>query len=126
MSTLANRIKELRLEKELTQEQFGKLFGIVKSTVSLYESGKSTPDDELKKMMAKYFNCTLDYLMGNSDIRNPYKEESPLQDNPTLKQIEGLSEESLKELEKYIQLLKIKDQMDRGKEEQSSALEREA
>ena len=41
MSTLANRIKELRTERGLTQEEFGKIFGIVKSTVSLYESGKS-------------------------------------------------------------------------------------
>ena len=72
MSTLAERIKDLRQEADLTQEEFGKLFGIVKSTVSLYESGKSTPDDELKKKMAEYFNVSLDYLMGISDIRNPY------------------------------------------------------
>lgn len=75
MSSLAKRIKQLREEKQLTQEQFGKIFGIVKSTVSLYESGKSTPDDELKKRIAEYFNVSLDYLMGVSDIRNPYKEE---------------------------------------------------
>lgn len=73
MSSLGERIKELRIEKELTQEEFGKLFGIVKSTVSLYESGKSTPDDEIKKKIAEYFNVSLDYLMGASDIRNPYK-----------------------------------------------------
>ncbi len=72
MTTLANRIKKLRVERGLTQEEFGKLFGIVKSTVSLYESGKSTPDDEMKKNIAKYFNVSLDYLMGVSDARNPY------------------------------------------------------
>lgn len=72
MATLAERIKELRTEKDLTQEGFGKIFGIVKSTVSLYESNKSTPDDEIKKKIAEYFNVSLDYLMGASDIRNPY------------------------------------------------------
>jgi len=72
MSTLAKRIKQLRTEKELTQEEFGRIFGIVKSTVSLYESGKSTPDDTLKRRIAEYFNVSLDYLMGVSDIRNPY------------------------------------------------------
>ncbi|GFN37210.1 helix-turn-helix domain-containing protein [Tepidimicrobium xylanilyticum] len=76
MSSLAKRIKELRQERNLTQEEFGNIFGIVKSTVSLYESGKSTPDDELKKKIAKYFNVSLDYLMGVSDVRNPYKETS--------------------------------------------------
>jgi len=72
LSTLATRIKILRKERDMTQEEFGKLFGIVKSTVSLYESGKSTPDDEIKKKIADYFDVTLDYLMGKSDIRNPY------------------------------------------------------
>lgn len=72
MSSLPERIKELRLERELTQEEFGKLFGIVKSTVSLYESGKSTPDDEIKKRIAQYFNVSIDYLLGFSNIRNPY------------------------------------------------------
>lgn len=75
MATLAQRIKQLRKENDLTQEEFGKRFGIVKSTVSLYESDKSTPDDEIKKKIAEYFNVSLDYLMGASDIRNPYKED---------------------------------------------------
>lgn len=70
--TLAERVKELRKEKYLTQDEFGKIFGVVKSTVSLYESNKSTPDDEIKKKIAEYFNVSLDYLMGQSDIRNPY------------------------------------------------------
>lgn len=76
MNKLASRIKLLRKEKDLTQEEFGKLFGIVKSTVSLYESGKSTPDDETKRRVADYFGVSLDYLMGSSDIRNPYKDDS--------------------------------------------------
>lgn len=77
MTTLSERIKQLRKEKDLTQEEFGKIFGIVKSTVSLYENNKSTPDDEIKKKIAEYFNVSLDYLMGNSDIRNPYANKIP-------------------------------------------------
>ncbi|MBS4535605.1 helix-turn-helix transcriptional regulator [Clostridium sp. D2Q-14] len=75
MSNISKRIKQLRLEKNITQEQFGKIFGIVKSTVSLYESGKSTPDDDMKKKIAEYFDVSLDFLMGNSNIRNPYKDK---------------------------------------------------
>lgn len=83
MNKLASRIKSLRKEKDLTQEEFGKLFGIVKSTVSLYESDKSTPDDEMKRKIAEYFGVSLDYLMGNSDIRNPYKDDIHTQDEFT-------------------------------------------
>lgn len=67
MPDLANRIKSLRLSAGLTQEEFGKKFGIVKSTVSLYESGKSSPNDEIKKKICDYFDVTLDYLVGFSD-----------------------------------------------------------
>lgn len=61
---IGDRIKELRLSQNLTQEQFGKLFGIVKSTVSLYENNRSVPDDEIKTAICRYFHVSMDYLMG--------------------------------------------------------------
>lgn len=89
MATIGDRIKQLRLENNLTQEEFGKIFGIVKSTVSMYESNKSTPDDELKKKIAEYFNVSLDWLMGVSDIRNPADEiTEAVEDDPDLRIIE--------------------------------------
>lgn len=69
MATLSERIKKLRQSANMTQEEFGKEFGIVKSTVSLYENGKSTPNDEIKKKICEYFNVSLDYLLGLSDSR---------------------------------------------------------
>lgn len=87
---LGTRIKELRTEKGLNQVELGKLFGIVKSTISLYENDKSTPDDEIKKKMAKFFNVSLDYLMGESNIKNPYIEE------PTLPESFDTPEEAVK------------------------------
>jgi transcriptional regulator with XRE-family HTH domain len=85
MSTIGDRIKQLRTENNLTQEEFGKIFSIVKSTVSMYESNKSTPDDELKKKIANYFNVTLDWLMGNTDVRNPADEiTDAVSDDPEL------------------------------------------
>lgn len=83
MATLGTRIKELRNRKGLNQEDLGKLFGIVKSTVSLYENDKSTPDDDIKKKMAKYFNVSLDFLMGESDVENPYKVDDKINEFTT-------------------------------------------
>lgn len=71
MAKLSDRIKSLRLSANMTQEEFGKKFGIVKSTVSLYESGKSTPNDQIKKQICDYFDTSLDYLLGLSDKRHP-------------------------------------------------------
>ncbi|AWK52238.1 XRE family transcriptional regulator [Clostridium beijerinckii] len=70
LNILGNRIKILRLEANLTQEEFGKPYSLKKSTVSQYESGSSRPDDELKKRIALDYNVSLDWLMGLTDIRN--------------------------------------------------------
>ena len=68
MATLPERIKELRKNAKLSQQEFGALFGMAKSTVSQYESGRNTPNDEIKMAIAKYFDVSLDYLLGATDI----------------------------------------------------------
>ena len=85
MSNLSDRLKSLRLSANMTQEEFGKKFGIVKSTVSLYESGKSTPNDQIKKQICSYFNVTVDYLLGidhPEDINNLTLQEDTNQLTP--------------------------------------------
>lgn len=66
---IGKRLKELREEKELNQEEFAKILNISRSSIGMYESGKREPSDELKKQMADFFNCSVDYLIGNSDIK---------------------------------------------------------
>lgn len=67
MANIGDRIRHLRTSANLTQSEFGRIFGVVKSTVSLYESGKSTPNDQIKMNICKHFGVTLDYLLGVSD-----------------------------------------------------------
>lgn len=71
-NALGKRIKYLREEKELSQLEFSKILNISNSTLSQYEAGNRVPGDEIKKKIAEYFNVSLDYLMGASDIKNPY------------------------------------------------------
>ena len=74
--TFGERFKELRLEKGLTQqglaEDFNKIYGhtFSKPSISQYEHGKRTPENEALKNFASYFNVSIDYLLGVSDIRN--------------------------------------------------------
>ena len=74
MANISDRIKMLRTSAGLTQEEFGNIFGIVKSTVSLYESGKSCPNDQMKLKICNYFNVPLDFLIGISNVAE-YKSE---------------------------------------------------
>ena len=67
------RIKFLRNEIGLTQEQLANKLTNVKgkSSIANYENGSNLPSDEVKLKMCEIFNCSLDYLMCKSDIRNP-------------------------------------------------------
>jgi len=65
-----DRLKELRLEKNLTQEELSKIFNTGKSTISHYEINRRLPDANTIYMYAEYFGVSLDYIMGKTDIRN--------------------------------------------------------
>lgn len=66
---LGIRLKELIEEKNIQQQQFADIFNLSKQAVSSYISGHRTPNDELKKQFADFFNVSLDYLMGRSNYR---------------------------------------------------------
>ncbi len=68
---LAIRIKDLRSDMKLTQEELAKKLGLNnKSSIANYESGYSVPSDDIKLKMCEVFNCSMDYLMGKSNYRN--------------------------------------------------------
>lgn len=69
-SILSKRIKSLRNDLNLTQEDLAKKLGLNnKSSIANYESGYSIPSDEIKLKMCEIFGCTMDYLMGQSEFK---------------------------------------------------------
>lgn len=105
---LGNRLKILRLESNLTQEEFGKPYSLKKSTVSQYESGTSRPDDELKKKIAKDYNVTLDWLLGLSNIRNYTEDKQTILALHSDTDYDDLPEEARKEINNFIEFVKQK------------------
>ena len=71
MSTFGDRLKSLRLNEDLTQEELGKIIGKSKNNVSQYETNKRQTDDETKLLLAKHFDVSVDYLLGNIDEPTP-------------------------------------------------------
>jgi repressor LexA len=59
-----NKIKELRKAKKLTQERLGEILGYDQTTVSYWEKN-SIADIKTAYEVAKFFNVTIDYLLGN-------------------------------------------------------------
>lgn len=58
-----DRLKELRKERNLTQEDIGNLCGVAKNTVSNWENNANQPSFEIVKKIAQYFGVTIDYLL---------------------------------------------------------------
>ena len=68
MNIVAERIKEIRKDNNLSQEEFGKIISVSQDNVSLWEKGKSIPGTQHVINIAKAFNVTSDYILGLSDF----------------------------------------------------------
>lgn len=64
------RIKELREEKGYSQAQLAKKLGIRQSTVGMWENGTNNPKKSMLETLATMFNCSTDYLLGRTSVRN--------------------------------------------------------
>ncbi len=67
MASLGERIKELRVSKELTQSDIAKLLNITTRQEQRYESDKSDMPISKAVTLADFFDVSLDYLVGRSD-----------------------------------------------------------
>ena len=57
---MKNRIEEIRKEKGIKQEDFAKLMGVSRQTISSLETGKYNPSIFLAFKIAKYFEMTIE------------------------------------------------------------------
>jgi transcriptional regulator with XRE-family HTH domain len=64
------RLKKLREEKGMTQEELGKVFGLTDIAILQYEKGKRRPDLEKFKEICEYFEVDPAYLLGMIDVKN--------------------------------------------------------
>ncbi len=58
-----DKLKELRISKNLSQEELGEIFEVRKSSISNWETGKATPTFDMLTKIAQYFGVTIDYLL---------------------------------------------------------------
>lgn len=58
------RLKDLRTEKKITQQQLAEQIGVSKSVVSFYENRERTPSPDVLIKLAAVFHVSADYLLG--------------------------------------------------------------
>ena len=66
----STRVKELREKSGLSMDQLAKQLGVTKSRVNMWENNGTVPRMNVLVELAKFFNVTTDYLLGNDDTSN--------------------------------------------------------
>ena len=75
--TFGTRLRELRLEKGMTQDEFASLLGSSKQVLSRYETNQRTPKITLVQQYAEKLNVSVDYLLGDSEDEVLYADFHP-------------------------------------------------
>jgi transcriptional regulator with XRE-family HTH domain len=67
MATVAERIKQLRKKKGLSQVELAEAVGVQGNTVSTWERGTRKPDFKALSILCDIFEVSLEYLIGSSE-----------------------------------------------------------
>ena len=66
------RIRNLREDADMTQQQMADILFINRRTYSSYELGIRSIPIEILGRIADYFNTSIDYLVNRTDCKKPY------------------------------------------------------
>jgi transcriptional regulator with XRE-family HTH domain len=128
MSTVGERLKTLRKLGNFKLEELASALKVTTRSIQYYESDQRNLDSKQLIALAKFFDVSVDYLLGISDEPKPIPKKSDQTDKQpgqvemdTL--LNELNEESVAELKKYAEYLKIRQTLDSGNDESSAGLD---
>lgn len=104
--TFGQRFKKLRNDMGLTQGELVKLFNdkyyysFNTSSISMYENDKQIPEIDVLNKWADFFNCSLDYLIGRTDIKNP---------EDKIEKIEKLAHKEIQSVEDALEIIESQE-----------------
>lgn len=123
MSSFGERLKAARERRGLTQAEVQKRIGLGFRSLSRYETGTAAPDPETVTELIRLYDVSADYIMGLSpemghatdpssgtSLAAPHVASAP----DAHEMLEGLSGESRKKAEEYIEMLKTLDEVKSG------------
>lgn len=97
---IGERLLDLRKDKGMTQAELAEILNTNKHSISAYERDKNEPSDDMKIQIAHFFQVSVDYLLGLTNIPNPYGEG-----HNCLKLPENFPPEGREDLKDYIRYL---------------------
>lgn len=67
MDEFSNRLQKMRERRRISRSVMSELCGLSKSVISKYERGERQPKLETLVILADFFECSIDYLVGRKD-----------------------------------------------------------
>lgn len=98
---LGDRLKELRLNNGLKQSDLLKKFNLSSARYSQYENDKRVPDYELLIKFADFYNVSIDYLLGRTNVIKPEN----IDENDLLSKINTADSETKASVEQFLNYL---------------------
>ena len=106
-----DRLKALRKENRMTQARLGELLNYGYTAIANYEAGRNQPSITDLKKIASIFNVSMDYLLGATDLRQPFTvDDETAEFNEFRRYYVQLSQEGKSELLEYMRYLVFKEQ----------------
>lgn len=109
-------LRQLRLKRQLTQNEAAENFGISQQTYQKYESGKTEANYDLLCDFATFYNVSVDYLLGREEQKNPLLEMAikPINDEEMWQAYDKLPDVA-KEI--FVEVMEVLAKASRKKEE---------
>ncbi len=107
-----NRIKKLREENDITQEDLAQKLEMSKGIISLYEKEIRKPSLEVLIKLSEIFDCSIDYLLGKTDVRKQEKIKLDDIDLAFASGVKGLNDKNKETLKSIMEGLLAKQKME--------------
>lgn len=77
INVIYKRIKDLREDADLTQNDVGKAINISQRAYSYYENGQRLIPPTVLCSLAELYGVSVDYILGRTDVKEPYPHKHP-------------------------------------------------
>lgn len=99
---IGEKIRLLREQKKMTQEQLAKLVNLSQQTIDHYEKGRAKPSIDTVSLFASIFSVSTDYLLGRTDDPSPRPKIETIAAHRTDDPMDELPEAARKSVEEFI------------------------
>lgn len=75
VNVIYERIRDMREDRDLTQNDIARMLHCTQVCYSNYETGKRDIPAEVLGKLADYYGVSVDYLMGRTNVKKPYTQK---------------------------------------------------